>query len=434
MMKRIAVFGMGYVGCVTSACLGRAGHHVIGVDVDQGKLARLKQGISPVQEPGLEESLREQLAAGRLQTTPDTVEAVGSSEMALIAVGTPSRETGCVDASAVSRVVESIGQALREIDRDYVLVIRSTLLPGILEEQLAPLLEKSSGHTLGTRIHLANSPEFLRETTGIKDYENPPFILVGAEDDGIAQSVCDLYGTADSERIITDTRTAALVKYASNAFHALKVNFANEIGTLAKAFGVDGQEAMRIVCRDRQLNISPAYLQPGFAFGGSCLPKDVRALTQFAKQHALRTELLNAILPANAAHLERGLALIEEAGYRKLGLVGLSFKAGTDDLRESPLVILAETLLERGYDLKVYDPGVHTGGLTGTNLSYVEKHLPHLAAILLEKPEDLSAHSELLVLGTEIANALDPDLVTGKPILDLRSDLVVFSDKENSAE
>lgn len=424
-MKRIAVFGMGYVGCVTAACLSRDGHFVVGVDVDAAKIAALQAGTPPVSEPGLAELIAEQVAAARLTATTDVVQGVRESEMALIAVGTPSASDGSVETGALERVMHNLGQALRGIDRPYRVVVRSTLLPGILEERLAPILEAAAGCQLGQTITLANHPEFLRETTAIRDYDRPPFILVGADDPESAQAVFELYEKIEAERLCVDTRTAALVKYACNAFHALKVAFANEIGTLAREFAADGQEVMRLLCQDTRLNISPAYLRPGYAFGGSCLPKDVRALARFAQKQAIDTALLEAIVPSNDAHIERSLKMIRDSGCRRVGLVGLSFKAGTDDLRESPFVILAENLLGRGYDLKIYDPGVQVTRLIGRNLAYVDTHLPHLAALLVEDAAELFGHAELLVLGTDIANGIGwQTLFTGETI-DLRRDLVI---------
>lgn len=433
-MKHVAVFGMGYVGCVTAACLSRDGHHVLGVDIDNDKIAALKAGMSPVAEPGLDELIREQVAAGQLEATTDVEDAIRRSEMALIAVGTPSATDGSVESHAVERVVQNIGRVLRETGQPYTVVIRSTLLPGILEERLAPLLEEAAGCELGTQVTLCNNPEFLRETTAIRDYQNPSFVLVGAAETSEAEAVFDLYQRVKGEQLVTDTRTAALVKYACNAFHALKVGFANEIGTLAREFEADGREVMKLLCRDRRLNISPAYLRPGFAFGGSCLPKDVRALTRFAQQKAICTELLNAILPSNEAHLERALKTVRETGCKRIGLIGLSFKAGTDDLRESPQVILAETLLGRGYDLKIYDPDVRVVQLVGANLTYVDVHLPHLAALLVNDPSELYEHADLLVLGTDVANELNWKTTFSGEVIDLRRDLVTAPDSLVAAQ
>lgn len=418
---------MGYVGCVSAACLSRDGHRVVGVDVDLDKVSLLDHGKSPVSEPGLPELVAEQVAAGRLEATSDVEAAVRGSEIALVAVGTPSNPDGEVDTQAVERVVTAIGEALRETERDYCVVIRSTLLPGLLEERVGPALAAASSCRLGERVHLCNNPEFLRETSAICDYDNPPFVLVGADEPATADRVFELYGNISAEHIATDTRTAAMVKYACNAFHALKIDFANEIGTLAGALGADGAEVMDLVCRDRRLNISPAYLRPGFAFGGSCLPKDVRALVRLAQMRAVSTELLSSILPSNAAHFERAVRKVEAAGCRRIGLVGLSFKAGTDDLRESPQVILAETLLGRGYDLKIYDPGVRMVRLVGTNLAYVDRHLPHLAALVVDDERALYKHAELLLLATGVADGLDCRRQYFGQTIDLRSDLCAAS-------
>lgn len=423
-MKHIAVFGMGYVGCVTAGCLSRDGHHVLGVDIDREKLAAINAGVAPISEPGLEELIKTQIMTGRLQATNDFVAAVRRSEMALVSVGTPSASDGRVETHAVERVVRAIGRALRGTTDEYTIAIRSTLLPGILEERLQPALEESADRPVGTGIRLCNNPEFLREATAIRDYDEPPFILVGAAHSTDAEPVLELYQQIDAPRFVTDTRTAFLVKYACNAFHAMKIGFANEIGALARAFSADGQEVMRLLCQDTRLNISPAYLRPGFAFGGSCLPKDVRALTRFAQQRAIRCDLLGGILPSNDAHIARALTKIQDTGSRRIGLVGLSFKAGTDDLRESPHVILAEMLLGRGYDLRIYDPGVRVARLVGSNQSYVDRHLPHLAALLVDDPRVLYGHSELLVVATDVANPLDWTGLFSGEVIDLRRDLV----------
>jgi GDP-mannose 6-dehydrogenase len=394
------------------------------VDISDAKVDMVRSGIAPVSEPGLETLLEQGIRSGRLLATTDVREAIARTDLALIAVGTPSAADGSVETRAVEAVVRQIGAALAESNQEYVIVVRSTLLPGVLEEQLGPALEESSGSAPGHRIHLCNNPEFLRETTAIRDYDRPPFVLVGADDEAIAERVCVLYQRVGADPIVADTRTAALVKYACNAFHALKVVFANEIGTLAQSLETDGRKVMEIVCRDHHLNISPAYLRPGFAFGGSCLPKDVRALTRLAEQRAIATELLSSLLPSNESHLRRAVRMIQQTGARRIGLVGLSFKAGTDDLRESPLVHLAETLLGRGYRLQIYDPGVRMVNLVGRNLHYVDEHLPHLSALLVPEPEQLYEHAELLVLGNDIADKLNWEQAYQGEVLDLRRDLI----------
>jgi GDP-mannose 6-dehydrogenase len=422
-VSKVSVFGIGYVGCVSAACLCRDGHQVVGVDVDSDKVAELNSGHAPIAEPGLTDLVETHVRAGSLRATTDVDEAVRSSEIALITVGTPSDDNGDVSASAVEKVVSVIGRAVRQSTQGLTVVIRSTLLPGILEERLAPLLEDAAARPLGQRLWLCNNPEFLRESSAIRDYDDPPFVLVGAADSQTAGRVLSLYEAVQAERVVTDTRTAAMVKYGCNAFHALKVAFANEMGSLAKSFGIDGSDIMELLCRDRRLNISPAYLRPGFAFGGSCLPKDLRALTRYAEREALRLNLLGSILPSNEDHLRRAVRLIQGTGHRKIGLVGLSFKAGTDDLRESPLVILVETLLGRGFDIKIFDPGVSVSRLRGKNLAYIDRHLPHLAALLVDDPRDLYAHGTLLVLGSGVADGLDWRTDYTGDFFDLRRDL-----------
>ncbi|MFG0332205.1 MAG: nucleotide sugar dehydrogenase [Maioricimonas sp. JB049] len=424
-MSRVAVCGMGYVGCVTAACLCRDGHQVIGVDIDNGKVASLASGVAPVSEPGLDDLLKQVTDEGLLVATTDISEAVANSDIALIAVGTPSAADGSIDTHAVERVIASIGRALADTTREYTIVLRSTLLPGVLEETLRPILETALGGPLNDRVRLCNNPEFLRETTAIRDYDRPPFVVIGADEEWHADAVLELYSRIDAPRIVTDTRTAALVKYTCNAYHAAKVAFANEIGTLARALGADGQEVMRIACLDTQLNVSPAYLRPGFAFGGSCLPKDVRALTRFAQREAVVNPLLASLLPSNEAHLVRGARMIEQSGHRRIGLVGLSFKANTDDLRESPLVKIAEHLHGRGYDLRIYDPGVQVSRLLGSNLTYVERHLPHFAELMVNTPEELCQHAGLVVLGTNVADGFDWSSHCSGDVIDLRRDLVV---------
>jgi GDP-mannose 6-dehydrogenase len=403
--------------------MARDGHQVYAVDVNADKIRTLAAGQSPIREPGLEALIATQVNSGRLKPTTNSADAVTASDIGMITVGTPSANDGSVSLTALNRVLETIATQLNERPKAYTIVVRSTLLPGLLEDLLLPQLKRLLGDALGTSVTVVNHPEFLRETTAIADYNHPPFIIVGAENESAARPVLELYQSIDAPHVVTDTRTAALVKYACNAFHALKIGFANEIGAVAHRLGANGQEIMRIACMDRQLNISPAYLRPGFAFGGSCLPKDVRALTRYAQHNALATEILSAILPSNQSHLGRALERISELKTKKVGLVGLSFKAGTDDLRESPQVTLAETLLGRGYDLRIYDPDVRVDGLVGSNLNYIDQHLPHLARWLVDDVQELFGHAELLVLATGVADRI-AWAEAEKLVIDLRKDLV----------
>ena len=422
-MQKVSVFGMGYVGCVTAACLARDGHQVIGVDVDPHKVARVNAGDPPVSEPGLPEILRSVVQSGRLRATTSLEEGVDASDLALIAVGTPSADSGAVDTRAVESVLRALGSHLRVSKRRFTVVLRSTVLPGILEQRLAPVLREASGADSEEWLRICNNPEFLRESSAIKDYDAPPFIVVGADHPQDAEPVLDLYLPVPGERFTVSTRTAAMVKYVCNAFHALKVAFANEVGVLARSLGADGHEVMQLMCRDTKLNISPAYLRPGFAFGGSCLPKDLRALTRHAEEHSLQLPLMPAILESNENQLRRAVRLIEQSRTRRIGLVGLSFKANTDDLRESPLVMLAEILVGKGFDLCIFDPGIQVTRLHGRNLAYVDQHLPHLARLLCDNSDELLSHAELVVLGTDVANALDRSSLTGRRVIDLRTDL-----------
>lgn len=422
-MTKIAVFGTGYVGCVTAACLSRDGHQAIGVDIDPQKVSAINAGQSPVSELGLEKLIRQQVAHGNLSATQDLEHAVRHSEIAMITVGTPSRDDGSVNSDAVERVVKSIIEVLGDSNRPYTIVVRSTLLPGILEERLLPLLSDSAGGKMGDCIRICNNPEFLREGSAIADYDDPPYVLVGVTDDWDAKCVFDLYCGIKKDHIVTDTRTAALVKYASNAMHAMKVTFANEMGSLAKAMDADGQKVMQLVCRDTKLNISSAYLRPGCAFGGSCLPKDLRALVRYAEDRTLTLKLLDSIGPANEAHLRRALEMIQASEQQKIGMVGLSFKSGTDDLRESPQVILAELLLARGFDIRIYDPNITSSQLTGSNRDSVDQRLPNLDTLLVNDPAELYEHASLLVLCTSVADQLDWQTQYDGAVFDLRVDL-----------
>ena len=422
-MSNVAVFGLGYVGCVTGACLARDGHSVVGVDIDEDKVAEINAGQAPLRENGLEELIAEQVANGRLRATTDTARAVAESDIAMIAVGTPSMDDGSVTTHALEAVIASIGQALRAAPKGYHIVVRSTLLPGLLETQMQDALDAALGEGFPESVVLCNNPEFLREGSALKDYYHPPYVLVGAADQAQAQPVLDLYGEVDGKQFVTDSRTAALVKYACNAFHAVKVTFANEIGAVAKAMGADGHEVMKLVCEDTKLNVSPAYMRPGFAFGGSCLPKDVRAISRFAEHGALKLNMLSSVLGSNENQLKRALKMVRDEGRKKIGLVGLSFKNGTDDLRESPMVEMVETLTGWGHAVRIYDPNVTLGRLRGRNLSYIDRHLPHLAQMLVSEPGEVLDHAEVLLLCTDVADGHDWQSATGGKVYDLRKDL-----------
>ena len=402
----IAIFGMGYVGAVSAACLARDGHEVIGVDIDAHKLALLSQGQSPIVEEGIQELTQQVVTQGRLQVSDDVDQSVGRTELSFVCVGTPSRPNGSQDMQAIEHVAAQIGAALSHHDHYHVVVIRSTVRPGTVTEKVLPILEQHSGKRVGEHFGLAFQPEFLREGSSIRDYDNPPFTVIGADSEHTLNIIRPVFTHLPCEFIGTDIGTAEMLKYACNAFHAVKITFANEMGRIAQSLKVDSREVMRLVTLDRQLNISPAYLRPGFAFGGSCLPKDLRALLYTAKELDTELPMLAGVMPSNQHHVAHALEFILQQGVRRVGLIGLSFKSGTDDLRESPLVTLAEQLIGKGIELRIHDPNVQLSRLIGANRRYIEDKLPHIGRLLTEDMSALLGNSELLVVGLS-----DPALV-----------------------
>ena len=396
---KISIFGMGYVGAVSGACLARDGHDVIGVDLNPQKLALIREGTAPILEEGIQELTRDAVRAGRLAATGDAEEAVHRSELSFLCVGTPSSPNGSQDVSAVIRVAESIGKALRTKSAFHAIVLRSTVPPGTLEEKVRPALEACSGKRSGADFGLCFQPEFLREGTSIRDYDNPPFTVIGSDSDRAVGMLRALFGHLPCEFIATDVRTAEALKMACNAFHALKITFANEIGRVTQALGLDSRVVMDLLCKDQRLNISRAYLRPGFAFGGSCLPKDLKALTYIGRQHDVETPLLSSILPSNREHVERVVEAVLACRRRRVGLIGLSFKPGTDDLRESPLVTLAERLIGKGLQLAVYDPEVNLSRLLGANKQYIEETIPHIESMMVPSAQDAVASAEVVIVG-----------------------------------
>ncbi|PYM94874.1 MAG: GDP-mannose dehydrogenase [Candidatus Rokuibacteriota bacterium] len=396
---QISVFGLGYVGAVSAGCLAASGHTVIGVDINPQKVDCINGGQAPIIEPEIDALIEEGVRKGRLSATTDAGHAVLNSDVSLVCVGTPSLPNGNLDSSHVESACAEIGGALRRKVTPHLVVIRSTLLPGTTDALLIPRLETTSGRRHGPELGVCYNPEFLREGSSVKDFYNPPKIVIGQDDAANGRTVAEMYTGLEAPVVRTSIRTAEMVKYVDNAFHALKVSFANEIGNICKQASVDSHEVMSIFCMDRKLNLSPAYLKPGFAFGGSCLPKDLRALTYQARRFDLESPVLGAILASNGHQIRLGVERAIGFGKKRIGFVGMSFKPASDDLRESPLVAMIETLLGKGYAVRVFDPYVSMNRLVGANRKYVAEHLPHLSSLLVDSLEELMAASEVLVLG-----------------------------------
>jgi len=419
---KISIFGLGYVGAVSLACLSRDGHQVIGVDIDRSKLELIACGKTPVVEEGMVALMQQVAASGRVSVTTDSEQAVLDSELSLVCVGTPSAANGSQDQGAILALAASLGRALRKKSTPHVVVFRSTLVPGTVEDVLRPIIEEASGKKDGVDFHLCFQPEFLREGSSIRDYDQPPFTVLGANHAYPADRLRELFGHLPCKFLQTTVRSAEMMKYCCNNFHALKITFANETARLCGALGVDPFEVMDLMCQDTQLNISRAYLRPGFAFGGSCLPKDLRATSYLAKIHDVEIPMLSSILESNQAHLAQAADKVLASGKKRIGFIGLSFKSGTDDLRESPLVTLAEQLIGKGLQLSIYDPDVHLSQLLGANRRYIEQHLPHIGQLVRADIEAVIKESELLVvaLGDKtVTDALQRCLRGDQEVLDL---------------
>jgi GDP-mannose 6-dehydrogenase len=395
---KISIFGLGYVGSVSAACFADAGHQVIGVDIDSNKVGKIQAGRSPVIEPGLEELIARQQQVGRLHAITDPSAAVEATEISFVCVGTPSSENGSLNLAHVEGVTRQLGEALAAKNRWHVVVYRSTMLPGTVESRLVPLLEQCSGKKAGQDFGVAVNPEFLREGTAIPDFHSPSRTVIGATDEPSGDLVARLYDGIPAPCVRLALAEAEMCKYVDNAFHAAKVAFANEVGALCRAHGIDSHQVMEVFCLDTKLNLSPYYLKPGFAFGGSCLPKDVRALLHRARSLDLSTPLLEAILPSNDTQKARALDLIVRAGRKRLGILGLSFKPATDDLRESPIVEVVERLIGKGYEVAIYDRNVSLARLTGTNKAYIEREIPHIARLMRPTVDAVLADAELVVV------------------------------------
>ena len=395
----ISVFGLGYVGVVSAACLAKDGHTVVGVDPNETKVELINSGRTPVIEAEVDELIGEAVSAGRLSAGYDAADAVMKSDISLVCVGTPSQPNGSLDLRYVKAVCTEIGQALRDKEDYHVVVMRSTMLPGSMLDIVLPSLEASSAKSAGTEFGVAINPEFLREGSAVFDYRNPPKTVIGCSDERSGEIVAGLYRDLDADLVITDLKTAEMVKYVDNVWHALKVGFTNEVGNVAKALGVDGHRVMDIFCLDTKLNLSPYYMKPGFAFGGSCLPKDLRAFTYKAKTLDLKLPILESILPSNELQVRKGFDMVAAKGGKKIGILGFSFKAGTDDLRESPMVELIERLIGKGYELRVYDRNVNLARLVGANRDFILNRIPHIAALMVESIDAAIEGAEVVVIG-----------------------------------
>jgi GDP-mannose 6-dehydrogenase len=405
--RLIGVYGLGYVGCVSAACLASLGFDVIGVDVNPDKTEMLKRGRSPIVEERIGELTADVVAAGKLTVTADVREAVAATDISLVCVGTPSTAGGGLSTSFLEQVTSQIGAALSAKDGWHVVVYRSTMLPGTCEDLLIPMLEKLSGKSAGSEFGVCVNPEYLREGTSVRDFFDPPKTVVGVSDARTGDTVLQLYNQLPGERYQVPLRVAEMTKYVDNSFHALKVCFANEIGAICSSLGLDSHAVMDVFLADNKLNLGPAYLRPGFTFGGSCLPKDVRALTHIARRNDVDIPLLANLIGSNDSHMRRALELAIEDGRRNIGIFGLSFKQGTDDLRESPMVELAERLIGKGFNVKIYDASVTLSRLMGANRTYISERLPHLGDLLVDDVETVVKHGDVLIIGSRAPEVVD---------------------------
>jgi GDP-mannose 6-dehydrogenase len=392
---------MGYVGTVSAGCLAQDGHEVIGVDPVRTKVDLINAGQSPIIEVDIAEIIAATVKSGRLRATVNQDEAIMQTELSFVCVGTPSQANGNLDLTYIRRVCELIGRALKNKSARHTVVIRSTILPGTMMQIVIPTLEEYSGKKAGAGFGVCNNPEFLREGSAVKDFNSPPKTVIGEVDRESGDALATLYAKLDAPFIRTDVETAEMVKYVDNNWHALKIGFANEIGNLCKSFSIDSHEVMKIFCQDKKLNISPAYLTPGFAFGGSCLPKDLRAMAYKAKMHDLNLPIMNAILPSNELQVATGLRLITDKGQRKIGILGFSFKAGTDDLRESPMIEVIEHLIGKGYDLRIFDRNVSMASLVGANRDFILNRIPHISRLMVNGIDAVLNHAQTVVIGNK---------------------------------
>jgi GDP-mannose 6-dehydrogenase len=401
------VFGLGYVGAVSAGCLAFDGHEVVGVDPVSTKVDLINRGQSPIVETDIGEIIAASAKSGRLRATSDPNLGVQETELSFVCVGTPSQPNGNLDLRYIRRICEQIGEALKTKQERHTVVIRSTILPGTMQNVVIPTLEEFSGKQAGIDFGVCNNPEFLREGSAVKDFRCPPKTVIGQYDQASGELLASLYSGLNAPLIRTDLETAEMAKYVDNSWHALKIGFANEIGTLCKSLSIDSHKVMGIFCQDTKLNISAAYLSPGFAFGGSCLPKDIRALTYTAKTRDVEMPIMKSILPSNELQIARGLQMITDIGHKKIGILGLSFKAGTDDLRESPMIEIIERLIGKGYELRLYDKSVNLASLVGANRDFILNRIPHISKLMVPNIEAALEHAQTVVVGNKDADFAD---------------------------
>lgn len=412
----ISIFGLGYVGCVSIGCLAKNGHHVIGVDVSQVKVDQINAGKATIIEKDIDIIIADQRAKGNIEATTDSKDAILRTEITIVAVGTPSSDKGHLNLDYIFKVAEIAGEGIKEKDAFHVIAIRSTIMPGTCDK-FASIVEHVSGKKRNVDFAIVDNPEFLREGTAVEDYYNPPLTLIGSDNAKAAEAVADLYRQLPGEIIITELKIAEIMKYVNNTFHALKISFGNEIGNICSEMGIDSHKVMDIFCKDKQLNISPYYFKPGFAFGGSCLPKDLKGLQTLAHDLYVNVPVIDSINKSNELQVARAVEMIQHTGKKRIGFLGLSFKAGTDDLRNSPAVTVVETLLGKGYGVKIFDKNIHLSSLTGTNKVYIDQHIPHLSKLMVDDIHELSKDVDIIVINNkeqdyiDILESADPSIV-----------------------
>ena len=418
---RISIFGLGYVGAVSAGCLAADGHTVIGVDPNATKVKLINDGVTPIIEKDIGEIIAKAVAEKRLWATTKVDDAINASELSIVCVGTPSERNGSLDLRYIRSSCEEIGQVLRNKSSWHNVTIRSTILPGTMRNIIIPMLEESSGKKAGVDFGICNNPEFLREGTAVYDYRNPPKTVIGEIDARSGDILAGLYAHLQAPLIRTSVETAEMVKYVDNVWHAVKVAFANEIGNICKPLSIDSHEVMGIFCQDTKLNLSPYYLKPGFAFGGSCLPKDLRALSYQAKALDLELPLLASVIPSNEVQIDRAFKLISDRNVKKISILGFSFKEGTDDLRESPVVELIERLIGKGADLRLYDKNVSLAALTGANRDYILNHIPHISRLMVDNLQIAVDHADLIIIGNKAPEFVEwiDKIPADKHIIDL---------------